>query len=36
MAKEESPETIASKTFVATIVGAVLFIVVVSLFVLSR
>lgn len=34
MAKEESPETIAKKTFVVTMVGAVLFIGVVFVFIL--
>ncbi len=34
MAKEESPETIAKKTFVVTMVGAVLFVGVVTVFIL--
>lgn len=36
MASEESPDTIATKTFVVTIIGAVLFIGVVAIFILSR
>jgi hypothetical protein len=34
MAKEESPDTIATKTFVVTIIGAFLFIAVVAVFIL--
>lgn len=34
MAKEESPDTIATKTFVATMIGSVLFIGVVFVFIL--
>jgi hypothetical protein len=34
MAKEESPATIANKTFVVTMIGTALFIVVVIIFVL--
>lgn len=36
MAKEESPETIARKTFVVTMVGAALFIGVVFTLILFR
>lgn len=34
MAKEESPETIAQKTFVVTMIGSALFIGVVFVFIL--
>lgn len=34
MAKEESPDTIATKTFVVTMIGSVLFVVVVFFFIL--
>ena len=35
MAKQESPDTILRKTFIATMIGAVLFIGAVAIFVLA-
>lgn len=36
MAKEETPDQIATKTFTITLIGTVLFIAVVCIFILSR